>query len=211
MHPFTKMGAIALWQAHRPWLIAALLSVLVHSALLCLLGSRPMNGSQGSRHPALQVSLRTSVEPAAGMPSRPAPPAPTKAPAPPALENTATEPAGAAPPGQMQESSAIALETHYFTPEELTTKPVFLRDKGAPSPTYIPDVMPLPVLATVYIDEQGEVVQVALSDNFLSETARSFIVDSFLATQFTPGMLGSLAVKSLLTVEVKLDPALPSR
>ena len=210
MRLFKKMERIALWQTRRPWLIAALLSVLAHSALLCLPGSRPVAGRQGSHSRTLQLSLHTTPEPLTMAPASPAPQAQTRPPAPSTPENNAAESAGALP-RQTPESNTTFLETHYFAPEELTTKPVFLRDKGAPSPTYIPDVMPLPVLASVYIDERGEVVQVALSDNFLSEAARTFIVESFLATQFTPGMLGSLAVKSVLTVEVKLDPALPSR
>ena len=210
MHPFKKKGHIAWWQTQRPWLIAALLSLLVHSALLYLVDSRPTAGSQGLARRTLHATLRL-MEPAAALPAGPAPQEQAKPPAPPALKNTASEPADTPPPGPMQEGNAATLDAHYFAPDELTAEPVFLRDKRAPSPTFIPDVLPLPVLAYVYIDEHGDVVQVVLGDNFLSEIARSFIVDSFLATQFTPGMLGSLAVKSMLTVEVKLDPALPVR
>lgn len=208
------MGRIAFWQTHRPWMTAALLSVLVHSAILLLVNSRPMAANQGLRSRPLYVNLRI-VKPTAALPAPPAPQAPTMpAPAsttshPPAEALTA--PAPMPMPTPLPQDLAPSLDSYYFTPDELTSKPVFLRDKGPTGPTFIPDVLPLPVMAWVYIDEQGEVVQVALSDNFLSETARKFIVDSFLNTAFTPGMLGSLAVKSLLTIEVKLDPALPAR
>jgi len=69
--------------------------------------------------------------------------------------------------------------------------------------------MPIPVVAHIYINENGRVDAVVLEDNFLSETARQFIEASFTAMEFRPGLLGTLPVKSELTIEVKLDPALP--
>ncbi len=103
------------------------------------------------------------------------------------------------------------LGPRYYSAQELTQKPAFLHDNGAPTPTFIPDVFPLPVLANVYINEQGSVDEVVLGESFLSDIAKKFIVDSFTAMQFTPGLLGTLPVKSVLITEVKLNPALPHR
>jgi hypothetical protein len=217
MRPFQTMGRMAFWQTHGPWLIAALLSVLAHTGLLALWGGHRVAGKPGA-HTLLAtlhiVGVPSRTLAAARAPSGVATPAAVHASAPvatEAVEAVETTPAAAAPQVQEPDGSASALDTYYFAAEELTAKPMFLRDKGAPSPTAMPDVLPLPVLAQVFIDEQGEVVQVVLSDNFLSDPARTFIVDSFLATQFTPGRMGALAVKSRLTIEVRLDPALPSR
>ena len=76
---------------------------------------------------------------------------------------------------------------------------------------FIPDVMPLPVIAHIYISEQGTVDSVVLNDNFLSDIARQYIEASFASMEFTPGLLGTLPVKSELAIEVKLDPTLPVR
>lgn len=100
---------------------------------------------------------------------------------------------------------------YYFLPEQLSAKPVFLNNDGAPAATFTPDVMPLPVRVQVFINERGDVDQVNLSDNFLSEVARNLIDASFRAMHFSPGMLGTLPVKSQLGFEVNLDPTLPSQ
>jgi hypothetical protein len=128
--------------------------------------------------------------------------------APPTIESAtnASALADAAP----AEAAESALGAYYFSSEKLSAKPIFLRDSGAPNPTFVPDVMPLPVLVNVYINEQGHVDHVVLSDNFLSPIAKQFIVDSFTAMEFSPGMMGTLPVKSRLTTEVKLNPALPT-
>lgn len=69
--------------------------------------------------------------------------------------------------------------------------------------------MPLPVMVTVFINEDGTVDEVALAESFLSNEAKDFIVHSFKAMQFSPGKLGAVSVKSQLSFEVNLNPALP--
>jgi hypothetical protein len=203
---------IALSRSKRPWLIALLASTLVHWGLLLALSANQTQGAPGALSSQIFSNVRLarpspvkhSVEPAAKVSSASATgnsdETDEAAPLPEATDVEATGPEGESPFG-----------AHYFSSDDLTVKPVFLRDEGAPAPTFIPDVMPLPVLAHLYINEQGGVDQVVLGESFLSDTAKQFILSSFNTSQFSPGMLGSLAVKSILTIEVKLDPTLPTR
>ena len=100
-------------------------------------------------------------------------------------------------------------ELHYFSPDELSVKPQLVSDAGVSGPTFIPDILPLPVLVQLLINEQGGVDRVILGENFLSDVARKYIVESFSGMKFSPGMLGSFPVKSQLQIVVNLDPAIP--
>jgi len=100
-------------------------------------------------------------------------------------------------------------EPHYFTPEELSVKPKLLSDAGASEPTFIPDILPLPVLVQLLINEEGDVDGVILGENFLSDAAKKYIVESFSGMKFSPGVLGAFPVKSQLKIVVNLDPTIP--
>lgn len=100
-------------------------------------------------------------------------------------------------------------ELHYFPPDELSVKPQLMSDTAVSGPTFIPDILPLPVLVQLLINEQGGVDRVILGENFLSDVARNYIVESFSGMKFSPGMLGALPVKSQLQIVVNLDPAIP--
>jgi hypothetical protein len=214
MPPFKKMGRMAFLQTHRPWLVAAGVSVLVHLAMLGTLDSKSFSRGSGNRTVPMRASIRLlpTATIAHNTVQTPVPIEETPAAAKdhvkqPTIESATN--ASASPSSAPEEVAESGLGAYYFSSEELNAKPIFLRDAGAPSPTFVPDVMPLPVLVSVYINEQGRVDQVVLSDNFLSPIARQFIADSFNAMEFSPGMIGSLPVKSRLTTEVKLNPALP--
>ena len=212
MHSPLESGHVKLLRSKRPWLMALLASTLVHWGLLTALGANQTQGAPGSRSPQVFLNVRlASPKPVnhAVVPATPAALAPAADPSDETAEAAplpvATDAEAAIPEGESP------LGAHYFSSEDLTVKPVFLRDDAAPAPTFIPDVMPLPVLAHLYINEQGGVDQVVLGESFLSDTAKKFILSSFNTSQFSPGMLGSLAVKSILTIEVKLDPTLPTQ
>ena len=212
MHSPLESGHVKLLRSKRPWLVALVASTLVHWGLLTALGANQTQGAPDSRSSPVFSNVRlASPTPVnhAVVQSTPVTLAPAvgrfddtaeAAHLPLATDVEATMPEGESPLG-----------AHYFSSDDLTVRPVFLRDDGAPAPTFIPDVMPLPVLARLYINEQGGVDQVVLGESFLSDTAKQFILSSFNTSQFSPGMLGSLAVKSILTIEVKLDPTLPTQ
>jgi hypothetical protein len=194
---------------------ALLVSLVAHGVVLHVFRSRQPPGSPqhtGARSTHVRILQRT---PPAFMPLAQADIASVQAsPAPPVLFQDTSRPT----PGSEQTvaDAGIAIgnaETgaYYFPPDQLTAKPTFLSDEGAPAATFIPDVMPLPVHVQVFINERGDVDQVMLSDNFLSEVARNLIDVSFRAMHFSPGMLGALPVKSQLSFEVNLDPTLPSQ
>jgi hypothetical protein len=196
----------------RPWLIALLTSTLIHWGLLLALGANQTQGAPGAGSSQVFLNVRLAIPTAVTFKLAPT------------LQTTSTtaakrpvEAAGTAPLHLSAVVEALVPEgespwgVHYFPSDDLTVKPIFLRDDGVHAPTYIPDVMPLPVLAHLYINEQGGVDQVVIEESFLSDTAKQFILRSFNTSQFSPGMLGSLAVKSILTIEVKLDPTLPTQ
>jgi hypothetical protein len=93
----------------------------------------------------------------------------------------------------------------YFMPQELTVRPTVRADSPAPAAYALPDVRPIPVVVHVYIGEQGNVDDVVLEDSFLSDPAKQYIHDAFIAMRFHPGTMGTLAVRSQITVEVRLD------
>jgi len=191
----------------RPVLFAVVLSLALHAALLWTTAHRPLARSGGSA--PLHVTLEFRAAPAASIKDAPAADQQTDALLPPKREPADVVSASEQSPDAARTQSTPTPGAVYYTPDQLSAKPVFLRDEGAPTPQFIPDVMPLPVLATVFINESGTVDEVHLGESFLSSTAKDFIVSSFKSMQFTPGMLGELPVKSQLTTEVRLNPALP--
>lgn len=201
---------------HRALLLAVLLSVGLHVALLFSKGISRLAGAtaMGPSMKPIQLRLAPQVAITTGTPLPPK--AGTD------IDNTTAGPEDTeTAPENVTESTAHEVRAdgsadttvgpRYYRTDELTAKPVFLRDDGAPTPTFIPDVLPLPVMVSIYINEQGSVDDVVLSESFLSDIAKKFIVDSFIAMQFSPGMLGTLPVKSVLKTEVKLPPALSPR
>mgnify|MGYP006288400221 CR=1 FL=1 len=74
----------------------------------------------------------------------------------------------------------------------------------------VPDALPSPVPVRLRIDEYGDVQQVVFGEVLLSAQALVLIQASFTNMQFSPGMLGTIPVKSELVVEVQLEPSLPN-
>lgn len=207
--PLRRLGAFL--YERRAWLAALLVSLFAHGMVLQIFKSRqPLGRPQHTASIQIRSLQATPLIPA---PIAPALQAPASAPTP--TENTPPSTSGHEVPHTITttENGQGNAETgaYYFPPEQLSAKPVFLNNDGAPAATFIPDVMPLPVRVQVFINERGDVDQVTLSDNFLSEVAKNLIDASFRAMHFSPGMLGTLPVKSRLGFEVNLDPTLPSQ
>jgi hypothetical protein len=197
---------------HRAWITAVVISVLAHVGLLGVLGSKPLSVKSSNLVTPASLTLwlhQTQISSAASNSAADEkPPTVTNGEAAIAIvvNSTDTQRSQASPPSP---DTTANIGLYYYPTEALTAKPIFLHAIGAPDPMFIPDVMPLPVVAHVYISENGHVDAVVLDDNFLSDTALQFIEASFTAMEFRPGLLGTLPVKSELTIEIKLDPALP--
>lgn len=213
---------LALLSRHRTSLLAFVLSGLFHAVLFWGLGAEVLSGSglfglrssstvvRFARMPpdgaSMKVGERRS-EPVASDTSKPGPVV-----KPQASEGSSSTDQGAA---QRLSSDPMPLlggplpELHYFPPDELSVKPQLISDAEVSRPTFIPDILPLPVLVQLLINEQGGVDRVILGENFLSDVARNYIVESFSGMKFSPGMLGALPVKSQLQIVVNLDPAIP--
>ena len=206
------MGHLTSRSMHRAQIAAVVISVLAHVGLLEALVSKPVNGKSRSLVAPVSVALRlhqvqsSYANSDSGLDEKL--PTVTNGKAAIAMsESRVLMTHSQAIPTSLDTTANLGL--YYFPTVALTVKPVLLRDTGAPDPKFIPDVMPIPVVAHIYISENGHVDAVVLDDNLLSETARQFIEASFTAMEFSPGLLGTLPVKSELTIEVKLDPALP--
>lgn len=224
------MEGSALLVRHRAWVLALVLSLLSHGVLLGIFASDAFRGRAfligRSSSPVVSLTPMSTSDSApranAGVmtasiiagSAAPLPQTPAAAPgADPKVEKSSrdirTSEGERLSSDAMHKPGGPLPEVHYYSVEELTVKPQLVSDAGALDPTSIPDVFPLPVLAQILINEQGGVDQVLLGENFLSDVARKYIVDSFSRMQFNPGKLGALPVKSQLRVVVNLDPTVP--
>lgn len=223
-------GGLALLSRHRTNLLALALSCLLHAGLFWGFRTEFLSGGAlfGLRSSSAVVRF-TLISSPAGMPSGSAGlvagknrsgPASRPASASQPEATAATQAPGSPSPadqGAAQRLSSDAMpqqggplpELHYFPPEELSVKPQILSDAESSEPTFIPDILPLPVLVQLLINEQGGVDRVILGENFLSDTAKKYIVESFSGMKFSPGMLGPTPVRSQLQIVVSLDPTIP--
>lgn len=215
-------GGVALVSRHRTTLLALALSCLLHAVLFWGLRTEILSGGAlwGLRSASTVVRLTRTPPDGASMsigghrsalsdPDTPKPGSEAKP--------QASDVSNHADQGTAQRLSSDPMpvmggplpELHYFSPDELSVKPQLMSDAEVSRPTFIPDILPLPVLVQLLINEQGGVDKVILGENFLSDVARQYIVESFSGMKFTPGMLGALPVKSQLQIVVNLDPAIP--
>lgn len=98
---------------------------------------------------------------------------------------------------------------YYHTLDELTVKPVVISDAELPPPKYIPDINPAPVVVVLRIGIDGDVDDVELSENFLSDEARNYLLDSVRRLKFSPGQISTRVVRSQISMLIRLDSALP--
>jgi hypothetical protein len=215
-------GGHALLSRHRTSLLALALSSLLHAVLFWGLGTEVLSGSAlfGLRSSSTVVRFARMPPDGAGMQvgeRRSERPAPDSSKSGPGVKPQATEGSNLADQGAAQRLSSDPMpvlggplpELRYFSTDELSVKPQLMSEAEVSRPTFIPDILPLPVLVQLLINEQGEVDRVILGENFLSDVARNYIVESFSGMKFSPGMLGALPVKSQLQIVVNLDPAIP--
>lgn len=126
---------------------------------------------------------------------------------PPPMVDPPASPVAPSPASVTPEAASVA--SYYFASEELTQKPEFVREIATLPATFLPDVVPAPTLAHVFIGETGNVEQVLLEESFLSEVAKQYVQDYFRNMVFSPGRMGDLPVKSRIRVIVRLNATLP--
>lgn len=208
MHAHIRMPSPHMRWRLAPWHWAAVLSVAVHGLLLLALPTSP------SPHPASAAraaSLFTvSLRPSASVPMQalgrqqmtPFASGDTH-PSDSASQRQATWPA-------LAQTSAAHAGSLYLPASDLSVKPRFLHHKSPPGAMQVPDVLAAPVPIRLRINEQGDVDRVMLGEVQLSAQAQVLIQASFQNMQFSPGMLGTIPVKSELVVEIQLEPSLSS-
>jgi hypothetical protein len=226
-----KRLAAARVAVRRPWLIALLISCAAHSLLF--LAVRVFSGpaADSGHEPAIAstaivarlIDLHYRESNASEVPGEVSD---TKAPeaamstqgspngvsnANEALATTKAQPS--ALPSALDNAlpDAALIRTHYFMPDQLTSKPRLLVQGGSRDAMTLPDVFPLPVVVQLFINERGDVDKVVMGESFLSDIAKEFLMDSFTHSQFSPALIGEVAVKSQLTIEVRLESALSTQ
>ena len=205
-------------------LLALLASLAVHGALLWLLRQGappglPDTSLRGAAPDRADAPMRLRVAPLPD-PSPPTQAASAQAQARTPAGATAPVPAGTSqttriasndPPHQASgQASTAGLPVHYYSSDELTSRPAFLRNLTELPAASISDPQPAPVVALLQINAQGGVDRVVLQDNALSDTAQKYIAESFSNMLFRPGMLGGMPVNAQLRIEIRLDAVLPA-
>jgi hypothetical protein len=97
---------------------------------------------------------------------------------------------------------------HYFRAEELNETPVLLQDIDPDAFMALPDdIPPHTARAYILINEQGDVDQVIIDDEGISEQIKRVIGEAFAKIKFSPGKRDGVAVKSQLNIEISLERA----
>jgi len=116
------------------------------------------------------------------------------------------------PQSRLQEAETVSdfhivvpPKPYYFQPNELTEQPEVVVDISSDlSPILSSGVAQLAIL-NLFINEDGDIDEVVVENSLLSEPAQHLMKDAFSKTQFTPGKVAGLAVKSQLRIEVMLE------
>ncbi len=106
---------------------------------------------------------------------------------------------------------AGALASRYFKAQELTEKPRVLQDIPANLTLSWPNVAPQVLLLRLMISENGEIDQVKIEGSQLPEYAERMVSDTFSQIKFSPGKIGTAAVKSQMRIQVTLDDFVTNR
>lgn len=110
---------------------------------------------------------------------------------------------------QHEETSYLPIltpvEPRYFQSYELTEDPVVLQDVASDAVLALPDTSPHVARVSLLINERGEVDQVMIDEEILSEQVKHLISDVFSRMVFHPGKQGDLSVKSQLDIEIMLE------
>jgi hypothetical protein len=101
----------------------------------------------------------------------------------------------------------VQVSPRYYKLSELTQKPFVLRDVAYTLPHELPPVPVQSVIVRVLINEFGQIDRVSVEQSHLPKEVEDYLVESFSKTSFYPGKIGRQPVKSLVRIEVNLDPS----
>jgi len=191
---------------------AALGSLCLHAAILSL----PLGGAPGERGLSLSSTARTiraTLRPLIPEPARAPEPSPAVAeiPAPAATGRAAGNDAvqTATPTVQGSSStSALAIPATFLDPSQLTENPKPLAEP--PLDLLLP-ILSRPGVARLIlnIDESGRVASVEIESATLPQNVAQRAADIFAALRFSPGRIGSSAVKSRVRITVGAEERKP--
>ncbi|HZW23146.1 hypothetical protein [Noviherbaspirillum sp.] len=166
-------------------------------------------------HLALGYTVATSTMPAHGLPLEAPPlkvlpvvlkPATESPQAPPEAARPAARQAPL-PSAPVHEDVPIVQPTgpYYFRLSELTEKPAILQDTATDMVVRVPGLPPQAAILKLLINDEGEVDRVVVEDSFLADEVEQQIAETFNKLRFRPGMIGRIAVRSQLRIEVQLE------
>lgn len=90
----------------------------------------------------------------------------------------------------------------YLPPSRLSVRPKALAPREVPFPEEITEAVDLRVVVSLFIDETGKVRRVRLDNPAIPPAFAQSIISTFLSTEFTPGKVDAVPVRSLIRVEV---------
>ena len=96
-------------------------------------------------------------------------------------------------------------ETVFFKSSELSIRPRVLERFDPFYPSGIIEGLAGTVVLRLFISADGKVRKISIESSDLPETYQESARDSFITRNFSPGMIGDLAVGSQLLVEVAFD------
>lgn len=94
---------------------------------------------------------------------------------------------------------------HYLEAGEWTDAPALVQDIAADQMLVSPRLTASPLRITLFINEQGRVDKLAIDAPSLPEFETQLVHAAFAEVRFEPARLRGLAVKSSLTIELKLE------
>ena len=121
---------------------------------------------------------------------------------PPTAPTAPTAPSALSP----EEQPAIRnYQTHYFKRAELSEKAQVIDDVANEIALDIPTSEPQNLVLLLFINEEGGIDKVELLQANLPEEAAQIVKTNFMRIKFSPGKIDGVAVKSQLSIEVRLE------
>jgi hypothetical protein len=112
-------------------------------------------------------------------------------------------------PSTAQEGDAGFLD--YLPPIRLSVPPKPLAPREVPFPAEVNEAVDLRVMVSLFIDEAGKVRRIRVDTPAIPAPFAQSIIRTFLATDFTPGTIDAVPVRSLVRIEVAFQGVAASR
>jgi hypothetical protein len=113
------------------------------------------------------------------------------------------------PQATADDSNAGLLD--YLPPSRVSVPPKPLRPRDVPFPEGVEGSVDLRVMVSLFIDEAGKVRRVRLDTPDIPAAFANSIISTFLSTEFTPGKVDAVPVRSLVRIEVAFQAGPTSR